>query len=50
MVRETVSVNTSFDAFIYSENAIFSSLVTELTLKPEGFEMEIMKSTIIFPY
>ena len=33
MVRENVSVNTSFDAFIYSENAIFSSLVTVLTLK-----------------
>ena len=50
MVRENVSVNTSFDAFIHSENAIFSSLVTVLTLNPGGFDMERMKSTIIFPY
>ena len=33
MVRENLFVDTSFDAFIYSENAIFSSLVTVLTLK-----------------
>ena len=33
MVRENLSVNTSFHAFIYSENTIFSSLVTVLTLK-----------------
>ena len=50
MVRENVSVNTSFDAFIYGENAIFSSLVTVLTLNPGGFDMERMKSTISFPY
>ena len=30
MVRENLSVDTSFDSFIYSENAIFSSLVTVL--------------------
>ena len=50
MVRENLSVDASFDAFIYSENAIFSSLVTVLTLNPGGFDMERMKSTIIFPY
>ena len=32
-MRENLSVDTSFDAFIYSANAIFSSLVTVLTLK-----------------
>ena len=33
MVRENLSLDTSFEAFIYSENTVFSSLVTELTLK-----------------
>ena len=33
VVRENLSVDSSFDAFIYCENAIFSSLVTVLTLK-----------------
>ena len=33
MVRENVSLDTSSQAFIYSENTVFSSLVTELTLK-----------------
>ena len=33
MVRENVSLDTSSEAFIYSENTVFSSLVTELTLK-----------------
>ena len=28
MVRENLSVDTSFEAFIYSENAVFSSLAT----------------------
>ena len=33
MVKEKLSVATTFDAFINSENAIFSFLVTLLTLK-----------------
>ena len=31
-MKENFSVDTSFDAFIYSEKAIFSSLVIVLTL------------------
>ena len=53
MVRENLSVNTSFDAFIYSENAIFSSLVSVLTLKwrERGktiFSLLNEKSTVVF--
>ena len=33
MARENLSVGTSFDAFIYSERAILSYLVTALILK-----------------
>ena len=40
MVRENLSVDTFFDAFIYSENAVLGSLVTVHTLKLNGEKEE----------
>ena len=57
MVRENLFVDTSFDAFIYSENAIFSSLVTVLTLKwrergttEDNFSLLNQVSTDVFTF
>ena len=54
MVKKNLSVNTSFDAFVYSENAVFSSLVTVLTLKWRerrtryNFSLLNQVSTVVF--
>ena len=57
MTRENLSLDTSFDALIYSENAIFSSLVTVLTLKWHGeteeqynFSLLNQVSTVVFTF
>ena len=57
MVRENLFVDTSFDAFIFSENAIFSSLVTVLTLKwrerrttEDNFSLLNQVSTVVFTF
>ena len=47
-MRENFSVDTSFDAFIYSEKAIFSSLVLVLTLK--WAEVERKRNKYIYPH
>ena len=43
MVREKLPLDTSFDAFIYSENAISSSLVTVLTLEMVNVQRATME-------
>ena len=53
MVRENLSVFTSVDAVINSENAIFSFLVTVLTLKwkekiTDNFPLLNQVSTVVF--
>ena len=40
MVRENLGVDTSFDPFIYSENAIFNFLVTVSTYQETIKETE----------
>ena len=53
MVRENLSLDTSFDAFIYSENATFSSLVTviiemERNEEQDDFSLLNQVSTVLF--